>query len=274
MLLFRLGNKGMFCLMLAILAGAPLRTRGVVPTVTAEQLIQRAVARAQQTQAASARHAYTYTKATVTEQLDPAGRVREHKSKRYQVSFQNGHTRVKLLEVNGHPPTAADLKAQAQNELSFRQLLGGAKEAGPEHRDNFLTPELVSRFDFSLVGSEVVNGRTAYQVDFRPRSPEPPQHRLVDRVVDRLSGTLWIDAEEYEVARADVRLCSQVDLLGGVIGCLKNLAYTLTRTRVADGLWLNTIAVGDFQGRKLLESLRIKTKSQATDFRPLDQGQP
>jgi hypothetical protein len=50
---------------------------------------------------------------------------------------------------------------------------------------------------------------------------------------------------------------------------LKKLAYTMTRTRVADGVWLSTFSSGDFEGRKLVDSLRIKTSSRSTNFRPL-----
>jgi hypothetical protein len=87
--------------------------------------------------------------------------------------------------------------------------------------------------------------------------------------LSRISGTLWIDAQEYELARADLNLASEVDFLGGMIGSLRKMAYTMTRTRVADGVWLNTSASGEFEGRKLLDSMRIKTRSQLTSFHPL-----
>jgi len=83
--------------------------------------------------------------------------------------------------------------------------------------------------------------------------------------LNRISGTVWIDAEEFEVARAEIRLRSEVTLLGGVIGSLKKLAYTMTRTRIGDGVWFNTFSSGDFEGRKLLDSMRVKTKSQSTN---------
>jgi hypothetical protein len=88
----------------------------------------------------------------------------------------------------------------------------------------------------------------------------------MDRLLNQLSGTLWIDAEEFEVARAEVSLQSEVNLLGGLIGSLKKLAYTLERTRVAEGVWFSTLANGDFQGRKLLDPTHIKTKSQSVHF--------
>ena len=46
---------------------------------------------------------------------------------------------------------------------------------------------------------------------------------MVDRLLNRISGTVWIDVEEFEVARADIQLRSEVNLLGGVIGSLKKL---------------------------------------------------
>jgi hypothetical protein len=169
--------------------------------------------------------------------------------------------------VNGHTPTDEDRKKQSDNESSFRQLLGQSKTVKGDNRENFLTPDLVARFDFAFVSQTNLNGRAAYQISFTPKSPEPPEHRLADRVLNRVSGTLWIDADEFEVARAEVFLNSEVNLLGGILGSLKKLAYMLERTRVADGIWFSTLSSGDFQGRKLLDSTHIKTKSESVNFK-------
>jgi hypothetical protein len=120
-----------------------------------------------------------------------------------------------------------------------------------------------------LIGKTNLNGRTAYQIAFQPKVPEPPVRRIVDRLLNRISGTLWIDTEEFEVARADIHLRSEVDLLWGVAGSLKKLAYTVTRTRVGNGIWLNSFSSGDFEGRKLLESMRVKLRTQTSNFHAL-----
>jgi hypothetical protein len=78
---------------------------------------------------------------------------------------------------------------------------------------------------------------------------------------------VWIDAEDFEIARAEVFLRSEVNLFGGVVASLKRLAYTIERTRVADGVWFSTFSTGDFQGRKLLEPAHIRTRSQSVNFR-------
>jgi hypothetical protein len=132
-----------------------------------------------------------------------------------------------------------------------------------------LTAELIAHFDFTMAGQKPINGRPAYQIAFRPKYPEPPVRHIVDRFLNRISGTIWVDAEEYEIARAEIHLASSVEFLGGIIGSLKKLAYTMTRTRVAEGLWLNTFSSGEFEGRKLFDSMRIKTKSRSINFKPL-----
>jgi hypothetical protein len=236
--------------------------------LSADQIIQKAVARAQNPPAKPGKSSYSYTKLTVTEEFDSAGKMKERKEKAYQINFRNGATYAKLIEVNGHAPAAADLKKQAENESNAQQMTG-SKSNKAENCENFLTPEIVSRFDFTLIGQTNFNGRATYQVAFHPKNPAPPGRHMIDRLLDRISGLVLIDAQEFEIARAELHLGSEVNLLGGVVGSLKKLVYTMTCTRLDDGLWFKTSSFGDFEGRKLIDAMRIKTSSQAINFRRL-----
>lgn len=255
--------------MLALCALVPLSPLRAAETLTAAEIIQKAVDRGEQDQKGSIPD-FIYRKLTVTEELDTAGKVKQHREKLYEVSYRDGLSHSRLLQVNGHAPSESDLKQQSDNEVSVRQMTGETKQSGKgDNRENFLTTELVARFDFTLLGTTNLNGRTAYQVAFEPKNPQLPVHHIVDRLLNQLSGTIWIDTEEFEVARAEVSLRSEVNLLGGIIGSLKKLTYTLERTRVADGVWFSTLANGDFLGRKLLDPTHIKTKSQSLHFHKL-----
>ncbi len=268
MFVVRFGKVYSFCILLLVFGGLG-RAEPAIQAPSIDEIVRRAVARAKEAETLSAQTGYTYTKVSVTDQIDGRGHIKDHKEKVYQVALQGGAMRVKLLGVNGHAPTEADLKKQAENQMSIRQVLGEPKSTTDAARDNFLTPELAARFDFRLLGQTDVNGRPTYKIGFQPKNPEPVVHRLVDRLLNRISGTIWIDAQEYEVAQAQLRLQSEVDLLGGVAGCLKKLAYTVVRTRVADGIWLNQTSTGDFEGRKLLDPMRVKMKTQTSNFKPL-----
>ena len=254
------------CSLALLFAVAGQTTVRAEAALTADEVIQKAVARGQQDQQ-SAVPDFNYRKLTVTEELDGAGKVKERREKVYEISYRDGLSHARLLQVNGHLPSEEDLKQQSENEMNLRQITGEAKSAKGDNRENFLTAELAARFDFKLIGQTNINGRNAYEISFQPKTPEPPVHRLVDRLLNQISGTLWIDTEEFEVARAEVVLRSEVNLLGGIIGSLKKLAFTLERTRVADGVWFSTLSKGDFLGRKLLDPTHIKTKSQSVNFR-------
>ena len=75
---------------------------------SADELVQKAVARAQDCEERTSRTGYTYTKVTIIEELDSAGKVKERKEKVYEVSLRDGCSYVKLVEVNGRPAHGAD----------------------------------------------------------------------------------------------------------------------------------------------------------------------
>jgi len=153
-----------------------------------DDVIHKAVDRAQVTEKQPDQKDFTYTKVSVTEELDSRGNVRERKEKVYRVYFQKGATYAKLVEVNGKPTGQADMKMQSDNEATTRHVLGDAKPTKGEK--SFLTPEVVARFDFKIDGQEAINGRPAYQITFAPKSPEPPVHAIIDRLMNRISGTV------------------------------------------------------------------------------------
>ena len=136
---------------------------------TATAIIGKALAHSQRATADLPQAGFTYTKVSVTEELDGAGKVREHKEKVYQVSFRAGASSARLLEVNGHAPGQADVKRQAQNELNLHQLLGESKPSSRDSRESFLTPDVAARFDFALGGEATLNGRRNYLIEFTPQ---------------------------------------------------------------------------------------------------------
>ena len=152
------------------------------------------------------------------------------------------------------------------NDSNARQALGEERGSSPGDHHTLLTPELTSRFDFFLVGTTNLAGRNSYELKFQPKCPPLPVHHMVDKLLNNLSGTIWIDANEYELARADIHLNSQVEFWGGLIGSLKSLNYSISRARAVDGLWLNSITTGLFEGRKLVDSKHFRTRSEITNI--------
>jgi hypothetical protein len=112
-----------------------------------------------------------------------------------------------------------------------------------------------------------LRGRKTYVLTFEPKN-DLPVKKLADRFLNQIAGTVWIDAEDFEIARAEIHLKSEVTLWGGVIGTLRHCRFTLERTRLPDGVWFNSSSHGIFEGRKLLEPMLIRTHSESTNFHP------
>lgn len=243
-----------------------LSSASALEALPASQIIQKAVASSQKS-AARSEEKYRYSKQSVVEELDSKGRLKERKEKVYDVLFDSGFTSLKLIRINGQQLSGAQLKKQEEMENEERQKWSRKKSGhGGDDREVFLTADLVEKYFFKLIDEQSINGRSSYHLSFRPQSGNLPERELSDRLLNHLVGEIWIDGTDFEIARVDVHLQSEVNLLGGVIGSLKRFTFTLDRTRLDDGHWFNCRSQGDFEGRKLLEPMRIKTRSESVDF--------
>ena len=257
----------MALLLLGGSAGSLLRAE---TPLAADEVMQKAVERARWSATQQDRPNYTYTKITVTEELDANGKVKERKEKLYEGVVESGLTYLRLIKVNGQNLPAVELRKQEERELKDRETLAQRKSAnGGDDRENFLTTELIAKYIFAVVDRKPVNDRPAYVLTFRPK-PGLLQKRVADRLLNHLGGKIWIDEQEFEIAKIEIHLQSEVSLWGGFLASLKGFSFTLSRTRVEDGVWFNSMSNGDFEGRKLMDNAHVRTQSQSTNFRRVD----
>ncbi len=238
--------------------------------LTTEQIVKKTVERAQAIQAANQQANYSYTKFAVTEEFNAKGRLKEKKEKLLQ--FESGYGRLSQFRLNGRSLSGVEFRKQEQVAMEARQQATDSKSN--KHDDNwekYITPDLVSKYAFKLIGHEFVNGRSAYVLGFEPASADLPVRHLVDRLTNRLGGKVWIDEEDFEIARAQVALRAEVALWGGILGNLKKCNFTVERGRVDGNVWFNTATNGEFEGRKLLEPTHVRTRSESSNFRKTTQ---
>ena len=74
--------------------------------------------------------------------------------------------------------------------------------------------ELISRYRATLVGREKLNGRMAYLLEFEPKSKKLPVNHRIDYALNNSRGQVWIDAEDYGVARIEFHLMKRPSGLG------------------------------------------------------------
>ncbi len=211
---------------------------------------------------------YAYKQTTVIEELDSKGTVKERKEKLYDVKLIGGLPRAKLVLVNGKQLTGKALEEELERDRKRAQRFEDKKSGKDPNVEVLISRELVSRYIFQLKGLEEHNGRPAWVLTFKPRSDDLPINKMQDRVLNKLSGLVWVDCEDFEVARADLHLASRVTLFGGFAGALDIFDLEMNRARSPFGTWYNQSGSLRIEGRKLFSPIRFKASESADEFQP------
>ena len=211
---------------------------------------------------------YVYNKTSISEKIDGKGNVAERKEK--LIRIKSGKGSVVKITVNGKPLDADELKrAEAEVAAEDEKMKDSRVARRSDNFERLLTSDLISRYKFTLVREETLNGRHTYVLSFKPASANLPVREISDRFINNLCGTVWIDAEDHEIAKADLNLQSEVTLWGGILGALRRFDYKIERVRIDDGVWFNRRSRGEYVGRKFLDNVSIRTRSECSNFERL-----
>ena len=126
--------------------------------------------------------------------------------------------------------------------------------------------ELASRYRFDLTGRETVNGRPAFVLSFQPRSNDLPVKRKLDRLLNKVAGRVWIDEQDYEIARVDLHLAENVSAWGGLLASVRRFVLRAEQVKVDDVAWLTSFVDAYVDGRILIKSLHMKLRQQNSGF--------
>jgi hypothetical protein len=210
---------------------------------------------------------YVYKKRTQAEELDNSGKAVKATEKIYEVVPIDGVPFSRLVRIQDRDLTEEESKQQARKEAEFRRKLA-EKGARARREDELLNVGLIARYDFKMERRDKVENRSVLVLSFRPKPKHAPEETVKDRVLNRLSGTLWVDEEEAEVVRVEVGLTEDL-WLGwfGMVGSLKRCDFKIQRQRLPDGVWVNKEQTLELAGRKVFTPLRGRTLEEFYDFR-------
>lgn len=254
---------------LGILLAATVSVAAEEPKVDPTEIFRRTIERARELAKDASGPVYLYDKRTTIESLDPDGNVTDSKAQLFEVTVAGGVPDARLIKIEGRSLTSEQI-AREDDEIRRRRRVFLSHEADGEKpkRQSFVPEDLARRFDLSWERTELVAGRPTHVIAFTPREPAPAEKTFADRVANRLSGTIWIDAEDAEIARLEVALLERVKLWGGVIGLLDDFTYSLGRKRGEGGVWHNDLAEIGLDARGfLVKRLRFRVIEQSSRFR-------
>ncbi|MCP4601614.1 MAG: hypothetical protein GY847_14065 [Proteobacteria bacterium] len=171
------------------------------------------------------------------DKLDGDGQVEEREHRLYDVILINGHNYNRLIQKNGKPLTEEEKQEEKEREQEIRKKIKDIKKK--EKDKPFFNREFADRFVIKLIGQEMVRGRPAFVLSFKPdTSKDLPEENDEDRFFNAATGKIWIDQEDYDFARIDAKLMHSIRIGLGFIANFKKINLRLELSKHVSGNWL------------------------------------
>jgi hypothetical protein len=175
---------------------------------------------------------YTYTRQKVTEFYDGSGNLKERQTR---------------LSTNTPSPQVVIAAPQPSAPQPALRPVAYHKDAGADgpsvhgvslgKKEDLLNPDLIKRYTITITGREMINGRPALIVDFKPASDSLPILNIKDRFLNCVAGRAWVDEGDYVLEKVEVHLNQKVSVLGGLVGTVSKFTLSFDRSRTPDGYW-------------------------------------
>jgi hypothetical protein len=176
---------------------------------------------------------YTYDVTEVKEQLDDEGRRQGVETTRYEVFHVKGRPIRKKVARDGKPLPGDE---QVREERRVQEEVDSARKGGGDADRDVKLSEVLERYDFKAVGREELDERPTLVFEFEAR---PGERKLEgDRFLRVLAGRIWVDEDEKELVRAELRTTKGVGFAWGLGPSLEALTMDLSFDRAEEGLWL------------------------------------
>jgi hypothetical protein len=215
---------------------------------------------------------YIYPKRTLIEHLDSSSQATDSEERLYEVTLIGGVPLNRLLKITSREMTPDELRAEQEREERFQQHVSSMDpKKMVARREGLVSAELLDHFQFTVSKRIQLNGRTTLVVDFKPKdNPDPPKS-IRDRVLNRVAGTLWVDEQDWELAKASAQLTETISMgWFGLLGSLSQCQFTLDRQRLPDDIWVNTKQLWALQFRRLTSTTRIRVTESSKGFRRVE----
>lgn len=212
--------------------------------LTAQAIVDRAVARADAQRAAQDDLRYRAIFEAITEKLDGDGEVEEAERETYEQYPLEGVVYEELVAREGEPLTADDGRKERERRRDFveevlERRARGEDDPRPEDENRVeLNDDFISRFQYSIVGEEEREGYDCWIVQLVPRPGDLPVNRRIDTALNKSTGRLWIAKEDFGLSRVEFEMDEPVRFWGGIAGTLRNTVGRLQFLRTDEGAWV------------------------------------
>jgi hypothetical protein len=223
---------------------------------------------------------YTGTRTEEETEFESDGRVKKRELKEYTFFYLNGEEVSTLTKKEGKPlseeeakkeneKTQKQIKELQKNEAKKEAKEEKAKEEGKKDENDEPGVEVFLRASqFVNPRRERFRGQDVLVFDFEP-NPEFKAHKLVEKVVQKLAGVVWIDEQAHDVARLEAYFTGDMKFAGGLLANLqKGTSFVFEQAYVNNEVWLPTYMEAHVGVRVLLvKGFKVNEVTHYSDYR-------
>jgi hypothetical protein len=204
---------------------------------------------------------YTYIDRELQNNRDSNGRIKSTEIKTYEILEIYGEQVQRLIQKDDKP---LDAKEAAKEEAKIQKIIDKRKNESEGDRKKREEKEEKERedgrkfvrdvadaYNFTLVGTELVDGRDAWVIDGEPRAGFQP-HMKEAKMLSKFRGRVWIDKGDLQLSKLDIEAIDTVSV-GWVLARIhQGTRVTLEQTRVNDEVWLPRLVTFKLDARVAL----------------------
>src|SRR5713226_1715172 len=178
------------------------------------------------------------------------GRVKKHEVSEYTFFYLGGNEITTLVKKDGKPLSEAEQKKEnekTRKRIEEQQKRAAKKEAKEEkakevgksdEKDEPGIEVFLRACQFVNPRRERFRGQDVLVFDFEP-NPEFKPHKLVEKVVQKLAGVVWVDEKARDVARLEAYFIGDMKIGGGLLANLqKGTSFVFEQAFINNEVWL------------------------------------
>jgi hypothetical protein len=223
---------------------------------------------------------YTGTRAEEETEFESNGKVKKREVTEYTFFYLNGEEVSTVVKKDGKALSDAEQKKENEKtqkrieELQKRETKKEAKEekakeeGKSEEKDEPGIEIFLRACQFVNPRRERFRGQDVLVFDFEP-NPEFKAHKLVEKVVQKLAGVVWIDEKAHDVARLEAYFVGDMRFAGGLLANLqKGTSFVMEQAYVNNEVWLPTYEEAHVGVRVLLlKGIKVNAVTRYSDYK-------
>jgi hypothetical protein len=182
---------------------------------------------------------------------------------------RRGNTQVSPAEYRQELENWAQVLRHAINPTDPHQQESERRRRERDQQRAELVDAVLQAFRFTVDGEERHASRTWIRLRFEPEPAFHPRSRTLE-LLAHVHGTLWIDRDARQVARAMAEIISDIPIGGGLLSQIDRGGwFYLEQSEVDAGIWLPVRIEYAISGRKLLFGFRDHRRTDIFCYRRL-----